>query len=112
VIVGSGGAAVPSLRAAPYPVAARRRAVTVLVTPLHVDEPAPAALVGVDFFFFFLCGRTRAACSAITAPCLFFFWPMANWYAIAETQRGASAASQSDDVRAMVCDTALQIHEW
>ena len=101
MIVGRDGA-VPSLRAAPYPVAARRRAVTVLVTPLHVDEPAPAALVGVDFFFFFLCGRTRAACSAITAPCLFFFWPMANRYAIAETQRGASAASQSDDVRAMV----------
>jgi len=46
------GAAVLSLRAAPYPVAARRRVVTVLVTPLHVDEPAPAALVGVDFFFF------------------------------------------------------------
>ena len=22
------------------------------MTPLHVDEPAPAALVGVDFFFF------------------------------------------------------------
>ena len=38
------------------------------MTPLHVDEPAPAALVGVDFFFFFLCGPTRAACSAITAP--------------------------------------------
>ena len=52
MIVGRDGA-VPSLRAAPYPVAARRRAVTVLVTPLHVDEPAPAALVGVDFFFFF-----------------------------------------------------------
>ena len=61
------------------------------MTPLHVDEPAPAALVGVDFFFFFLCGRTRAACSAIPAPCLFFFWPMANRYAIAETQRDASA---------------------
>ncbi len=52
MIVGRDGA-VPSLRAAPYPVAARRRAVTVLVTPLHVDEPAPAALVGVELFFFF-----------------------------------------------------------
>ena len=51
MIVGRDGA-VPSLRAAPYPVAARRRAVTVLVSPLHIEEPAPAALVGVEFFFF------------------------------------------------------------
>ena len=51
MIVGRDGA-VPSLRAAPYPVAARRRAVTVLVSPLHIeDEPALAALVGVEFFF-------------------------------------------------------------
>ena len=69
------GAAVLSLRAAPYPVAARRRVVTVLVTPLHVDEPAPAALVGVEFFFFPLRPHFRAACSAISAPCFFFFWP-------------------------------------
>ena len=51
MIVGRDGA-VPSLRAPPYPVAARRRAVTVLVSPLHIEEPAPAALVGVEFFFF------------------------------------------------------------
>ena len=37
--------------AQPYPVTARRRAVAVLVSPLHVDEPAPAALVGVALFF-------------------------------------------------------------
>ena len=46
-----GGAAVSSVHAAPYPVTARRRAVTVLVSPLHIEEPAPAALVGVEFFF-------------------------------------------------------------
>ena len=61
--VACGGAAVPSLRAAPYPVAARRRAVTVLVSPLHIEEPAPAALVGVEFFFLFAatlsCGLWR-----------------------------------------------------
>ena len=62
MIVGSGGAAVPSLRAAPYPVVARRRAVTVLVSALHI-EPAPAALVGVKFFFSFY-GHT-------------FVWPLA-----------------------------------
>ena len=61
MIVGRDGA-VPSLRAALYPVAARRRAVTVLVSPLHIEEPAPAALVGVEFFFF--CGHT-------------FVWPLA-----------------------------------
>ena len=61
MIVGRDGA-VPSLRAAPYPVAARRRAVTVLVSPLHI-EPAPAALVASSFFSFF-CGHT-------------FVWPLA-----------------------------------
>ena len=70
MIVGRDGA-VPSLRAAPYPVAARRRAVTVLVSPLHI-EPAPAALVGVEFFFFFLCGRTFARPAALSGRRVFF----------------------------------------
>ena len=100
------------------PLAARRRAVTVLVSPLHIEEPAPAALVGVEFFFLFAatlsCGLQR-----YLGAVFFFLLAMSRprprsvaagaamepyRYAIAETQRGASAASQSDDVRAMVCD--------
>ena len=69
------GAAVLSLRAAPYPVAARRRVVTVLVTPLHVDEPAPAALVGVDFFSSNLRPHFRVASGATRASCFFYCRP-------------------------------------
>ena len=67
-----GGAAVSSVHATPYPVTARRRAVTVLVSPLHIEEPAPAALVGVEFFFFFLCGRTFVRPAALARRRVFF----------------------------------------
>ena len=98
------GAAVLSLRAAPYPVAARRRAVTVLVTPLHVDEPAPAALVGVEFFFFF--PAATLSCGLWRYSGVMFFllsaisWPWhatlermsANTAVLAQESRGALRA--------------------
>ena len=95
----------------------------VLVTPLHVDEPAPAALVGVEFFFFsfaaalscglqrflgavffFLlamsCPRPRSvAAGAAMEPETVALSPLQVLYAIAETQRRASVASRSDGVR-------------
>ena len=68
------GAAVLSLRAAPYPVVARRRAVTVLVTPLHVDEPAPAALVFFSFLAATLsCGLWRYS------GVMFFLFSAISW---------------------------------
>ena len=93
------------------------------MTPLHVDEPAPAALVGVDFFFFsfaaalscglqrylgavffFLlamsCPRPRSvAAGAAMEPEIVALSPLQVLYAIAETQRRASVASRSDGVR-------------
>jgi hypothetical protein len=94
------------------------------VTPLHVDEPAPAALVGVEFFFFFCfaaalscglqrylgavfffllamsCPRPRSvAAGAAMEPVTVALSPLQVLCAIAETQREASAASRSDVVR-------------
>ena len=57
------GAAVLSLRAAPYPVAARRRAVTVLVSPLHMESRRPQLWLASSFFSY-ICGHT-------------FVWPLA-----------------------------------
>ena len=92
------------------------------MTPLHVDEPAPAALVGVELFFFFSyaaalsrglqrylgavfffllamsCARPRSvAAGAAMEPITVARSPL-QLYAIAEAQRGASAASQSNGV--------------
>ena len=62
--------------------------------------------------FFFLLAMSRPRPRSVAAGAAMEPETVPYRYAIAETQRGASAASQSDDVRAMVCDTALQIHEW
>ena len=84
------------------------------MTPLHVDEPAPAALVGVEFFFFFCfaaalscglqrylgavfffllamsCPRPRSvAAGAAMEPETVALSPLQVLCAIAETQRGA-----------------------
>ncbi|CAH0378817.1 unnamed protein product [Pelagomonas calceolata] len=84
------------LRAAPDPVAARRRAVTVLVSHLHVDEPAPAALVGVKFFFS-LCGRTFVRPVALLWRHVFFI----VIYLVAAARYA----------RAHVCNTAVLAQE-
>ena len=71
-----GGAAVSSLHAAPYPVTARRRAVTVLVSPLHIEEPAPAALVGVEFFFFLFAATLSCGLQRYLGAVFFFLLAM------------------------------------
>ena len=94
MIVGRDGA-VPSLRAAPYPVAARRRAVTVLVSPLHIEEPAPAALVGVEFFF--LSFAATLSCGLWRYSGVMFFllsaisWP---WHATLECMSATAVLAQ------------------
>ena len=112
MIVGRDGA-VPSLRAAPYPVAARRRAVTVLVSPLHIEEPAPAALVGVEFFFLFAatlsCGLWRYSgvmfflLSAISWPWHATLERMsANTAVLAQESRGGALRAGAAQRRAVL----------
>ena len=46
------------------------------MTPLHVDEPAPAALVGVEFFFFFSAAALSCGLPRYLGAVFFFLLAM------------------------------------